>query len=97
MNANLFAKVSIFALVGLCSATIFTPSAFAGSRTTTRIGPNGNVQTTNRTYSPGSQTTTRTGPNGNVQTTNRTWGGGQQTTTRTGIYGNQQTIIRTRY
>jgi hypothetical protein len=70
-------------------------AAFAGQQTTTRTGPYGNTQTTNRTYGNGQQTTTRTGPYGNTQTTNRTYGNGQQTTTRTGPYGNTQTTNRT--
>jgi hypothetical protein len=95
MKTNLFAKASVLAIAGLCSATILTPSAFAGTQTTTRTGPNGNVQTTNRTRGGGSQTTTRSGPNGNVQTTNRTVSPGSQTTTRTGPNGNEQTTNRT--
>ncbi len=50
----------------------FGQAAFAGQQTTTRTGPNGKPQVTNRTYGNGQQTTTRTGPNGNVQTTKRT-------------------------
>jgi hypothetical protein len=69
-------------------------AAFA-QQTTVRTGPNGNSQTTNRTWGNGQQTTTRTSPNGNSQTTNRTWGNGQQTTTRTGYRGNSQTTTRT--
>ena len=45
-------------------------TAFA-QQTTTRTGPNGNTQTTNRTWGNGQQSTTRTGPNGNSQTTIR--------------------------
>jgi hypothetical protein len=72
----------------------FNQAAFAGQQTTTRTGPNGKTQITNRTYGNGQQTTTRTGPYGNTQTTNRTYGNGQQTTTRTGPYGNTQTTHR---
>jgi hypothetical protein len=68
--------------------------AFAG-QTTTRTGPYGRTQTTNRTVGNGQQTTTRTGPYGRTQTTNRTVGNGQQTTTRTGPYGRTQTTTRT--
>jgi uncharacterized protein (UPF0333 family) len=73
----------------------FGQAAFAGQQTTTRTGPNGNSQVTNRTYGNGQQTTTRTGPNGKAQVTNRTYGNGQQTTTRTGPNGNVQTTKRT--
>jgi hypothetical protein len=78
-----------FTVLGLGQA------AFAGQQTTTRTGPNGNTQTTNRTYGNGQQTTTRTGSNGNTQTTKRTYGNGQQTTTRTGPNGKTQTTNRT--
>jgi hypothetical protein len=81
-------------VLGLASLSLGS-AAFAGQQTTTRTGPNGNAQTTNRTYGNGQQKTTRTGPNGNVQTTNRTYGNGQQTTTRTGPNGNVQTTNRT--
>lgn len=47
-------------------------SAAFAQQTTTRTGPNGNTQTTNRSWGNGQQTTTRTSPNGNTQTTNRT-------------------------
>ena len=73
----------------------FSQAAFAGQQTTTRTGPNGRSQVTNRTYGNGQQTTTRTGPNGNSQVTNRTYGNGQQTTTRTGPRGNTGTTTRT--
>jgi hypothetical protein len=49
----------------------FVQTAFAGEQTTTRTGPNGNTQTTNRTYGNGQQNTTRTGLKGNSQVTNR--------------------------
>jgi hypothetical protein len=52
----------------------FTQTAFAGQQTTTRTGPYGNSQVTNRTYGNGQQTTTRTGPKGRTQTTNRSIG-----------------------
>jgi hypothetical protein len=73
----------------------FSQTAFA-QQTTTRTGPNGNSQVTNRTYNGnGQQTTTRTGPNGNTGVTNRTFTGtGQQTTTRTGPKGKTQTTNR---
>jgi uncharacterized protein (UPF0333 family) len=71
----------------------FSQTAFA-QQTTTRTGPNGNSQVTNRTYGNGQQTTTRTGPKGNSQVTNRTYGNGQQTTTRTGPKGNSQVTNR---
>jgi hypothetical protein len=85
---------SILAIAGFSLSPVFSPVAFAGEQTTTRTGPYGNQQTTQRTWSSGQQTTTRTGPYGNQQTTDRTWGNGQQTTTRTGPYGNQQTTTR---
>ena len=75
----------------------FTQAAFAnGHRTTVRTGPNGNTQTTERTWDDGEQTTTRTGSNGNSQTTTRTvdveeWDeidDGEFNTTRTGPNGN---------
>ncbi len=68
-------------------------TVFAGQKTT-RTGPNGNTQTTDRSAGNGQQTTTRTGPNGNTQTTNRSVGNGQETTTRTGFKGKTQTTIR---
>jgi hypothetical protein len=74
MKTNLFASVSVLAIAGFCSAAILTPAAFAGSQTTVRTGPNGNQQTTNRTWGGGQQTTVRTGPKGNQQTTTRTFG-----------------------
>jgi hypothetical protein len=73
----------------------FTQTAFAGQQTTTRTGPKGNSQVTNRAYGNGAQTTTRTGPKGNSQVTNRTYGNGAQTTTRTGPQGNSQVTNRT--
>jgi hypothetical protein len=72
----------------------FTQTAFAGQQNTTRTGPKGNTQTTNRSYGNGQQNTTRTGPKGNTQTTNRSYGNGQQNTTRTGPKGNTQTTNR---
>lgn len=56
--------------LGLMSIGI-SQASFAG-QTTTRTGPNGNTQTTNRTAGNGQQTTTRTGPNGKTQQTIRT-------------------------
>jgi hypothetical protein len=46
-------------------------AAFA-QQTIIRTSPNGNSQTTNRTWGNGQQTTTRTGYRGNSQTTTRT-------------------------
>jgi hypothetical protein len=63
---------SIFTLslaIGLTMLTI-GQAAIAG-QTTTRTGPAGNTQTTNRSVGNGSQTTTRTGPYGGTQTTKR--------------------------
>jgi hypothetical protein len=88
-------SLSLTLSVGLLFVGL-SQSVLAG-QTTTRTGPNGNVQTTNRTVGNGQQTTTRTGPNGNVQTTNRTVGNGQQTTTRTGPNGKTQQTTRTIY
>jgi hypothetical protein len=90
MRKTIF-SLSIVGLVVLSLGQV----AFAGQQTTTRTGPNGNTQTTNRLFGNGQQTTTRTGPNGNTQTTNRTYGNGQQTTIRTGPNGNVQTTNRT--
>jgi hypothetical protein len=73
----------------------FGQTAIAGQQTTTRTGPNGNSQVTNRTFGNGQQTTTRTGPNDNSQVTNRTISNGQQTTIRTGPNGNSQVTTRT--
>jgi hypothetical protein len=89
-------RTSILALSGAIALSFlgFSPAAFA-QQTTTRTGPYGNTQTTNRTISNGVQTTTRTGPYGKTQTTNRTVSNGVQTTTRTGPYGNTQTTNRT--
>ena len=79
-------------LIGL-TLTAFTPSVFAG-QTTTRTGPRGNTQTTERKVDDGKQTTTRTGPRHNTQTTERKVDDGKQTTTRTGPRGNTQTTER---
>jgi hypothetical protein len=59
-------------IIGL-AALGFSQSAFAGQKTT-RTGPKGNSQVTNRSYGNGQQTTTRTGPKGKTQTTNRSVG-----------------------
>lgn len=72
----------------------FNQAALAGQQTT-RTGPNGNSQVTNRSAGNGQQTTSRTGPNGNSQVTNRNAGNGQQTTTRTEPNGNSQVTNRT--
>jgi hypothetical protein len=72
----------------------FTQTAFAGQQNTTRTGPKGNSQVTNRSYGNGQQNTTRTGPKGNSQVTNRSYGNGQQNTTRTGPKGNSQVTNR---
>ncbi|NJK33456.1 MAG: hypothetical protein HC919_00005 [Oscillatoriales cyanobacterium SM2_2_1] len=71
-------------LAALVLVAFLSPSAIAlAQQTTTRTGPNGNSQTTNRSVNGNTQTTTRTGSNGNTQTTNRTVDGNTQTTTRT--------------
>jgi hypothetical protein len=86
---------SIFSLALVLGLSVlgFSETALAAQKTT-RTGPRGNTQTTERTRGNGQQTTTRTGPYGKTQTTNRTYGNGQQTTTRTGPYGRTQTTNR---
>jgi hypothetical protein len=84
--------ISFTLIVGL-AALGFSQAAFAGQKTT-RTGPKGNSEVTNRSYGNGQQNTTRTSPKGNSEATNRSYGNGQETTIRTGPKGKTQTTNR---